>query len=57
MMRLLLLLLPLLTDHAALTEILRCGFTFATANAGLLCLVGAFEAIRRLKRNRNLAQA
>jgi hypothetical protein len=55
MMRLLFLLLPLLTDHAALAELLHCGFTFATANAGLLCFLGAFEALRRVKRNRNAA--
>jgi hypothetical protein len=57
MMRLLFLLLPLLTDRAALADLLRCGSTFATANTGIVCFVGTFEAIRWLKRNRNAAQA
>ena len=51
MMRLLFLLLPLLTDHAALKEMIHCGLTFATANTGIICFLGAFEVVRWLKRN------
>jgi hypothetical protein len=51
MMRLLFLLLPLLTDRTAMMAMLHSGLTFATANTGILCFLGAFEAIRRRKRN------
>ena len=57
MMRLLFLLLPLLTDHAAWKEMSDCGLTFATGNTGLICFLGAFEAVRCLKRSRNEQQS
>lgn len=57
MMRLLFLLLPLLTDHAAWKEMLHWGLTLATANTGLICLLGGFEAVRCLKRGRSEAQS
>jgi hypothetical protein len=55
MMRVLFLLLPLLTDHAALVAALQVGFTWDAANAGVLCFLGAVETVRRLNRNRNPA--
>ena len=57
MMRLLFLLLPLLTDHTALMAMLHCGLTFAAANTGILCFLGAFEAVRCLKRSRSEVQS
>ena len=57
MMHLLFLLLSLLTDHTALMAMLHGGLTFATVNTGILCFLGAFEAVRCLKRSRSEVQS
>ena len=49
MMRGLFLLFSVLTDHRAVADIMRCDFSFAMFNAGLLCLLGSLQVFRRLR--------
>jgi hypothetical protein len=52
MIRLLLLLLDLLTNHQALEALARHVFVVGLANTGIACLIGGFAIVRRLKPRR-----
>ena len=54
-MRGLFLLVSVLTDHHAVADLMRCHFSFAMFNAGLLCLLGSLQLFRRLRPGRTHA--
>ena len=51
MMRVLFLLLPLLTDRTAVTEVLHCAYQFAAVNATILCVAGSLQTFRWLRQH------